>query len=780
MSEYDAQQLDMLEPAYLARFDLKQPPFSPALDERFFYLDAERAQRVNLLQHLVDTEDLLLVITGERGSGKTSLLQHFLRHAEEGWRICQVDAHAMMDADQLLWRVAEGFHIGEPSHDPRVLQGMLHEHMAALHRSGLTPVLVVDNAHELPVSALLAIFHLADSESADGRSLLRTILFCEPQIDALLSAPAIEPLRQRVTHTLEMPALSVEQTAEYLQHRLNAAGHGGESLFSLKDIRRIHKAAAGQPGRINEQAHQLLNRRIGETTPGVSPLAGLVALTNRRTLLAGLAIVAIAALLIFRAPIGALFGTSSGNVSHGAAPGDAANIDSGERQIPLTVPPMHSAGPLPTRLGSEPDTASSASPGVKMDDNEAPPPNTAEVGPSDGASARSPADSIDGAPAPATGQSPSPSDRAAGSPPPAHGLALLAVTPDPVTASAAPQSITLEGRGFTPNLRVSLSSAQKQRVLDPDEQTVESDSRLVLHIRTGTQPGSRTVTVSNPSTGAQVSRSFHVTAAAPAPTPAPAPTSAQTPTAAAASLRGKDWILARDPAHFTLQLLSTHKSEAIPTFVRKHALEGDLARFHTVIKGSDWYTLVQGDYPTHEAAQAALGKQPATLGGLKPWVRRFDDIQSAIHATALDDTRGDTKTASAAKPAAQSPTTGTPPAPPPDIPAAHRPPPSAHDESWLWSQDPSAYTLQLLATHQEANIAKFIEAHHLQGKAVYFHTHHDGQQWYSLVYGVYRDRSQATSAIKQLPRALRDAGPWARSFASVQAELSAVKPSAQR
>jgi|GEM_PF-736694 len=756
MSEYDAQQLDMLEPAYLARFDLKQAPFSPALDERFFYLDADRAQRLDLIRQLVQDEELLLLVTGERGAGKTSLLQHFVRHASQHWRICQVDAHAMMDADQLLWRVAEGFHIGEPSRDPAVLEGMLYEHMAALHRSGLIPLLIVDNAHELPVDALAAIFRLADTETAEAEKLLRTVLFCEPQIEALLDSPALAPLRQHLSHQLQMPALSIEQTAEYLQHRLTAAGHGGDPLFSLKDIRRIQRAGAGLPGRINEQAHQLLNRRIGETTPGAGPSALVRSLADRPALLwAGLAVVAIGAVLV----VVGRFHTPAQPPNESPATALAPDA-SGQEQITLALPATRSAGPRPTRLGAQSALASDRSAAARQPDSPEPDP----------ASPPAPAQTPDTAP-PAPAAAPQDEPAATGGPTQtsrATTLALSSVSPNPVPAGSSQRTITLSGRGFTPALRVSVNHGGQRATLAAGQYTLASDTRLVLHLAPGTAPATWTVTVTDPASGRQADTSFRVAEpanakpASPAAQPAPAPAASG---AGNAKLRGASWVLARDPAHFTLQLLSTHDAKAITAFVQRHALQGELARFHTVIQGQDWYTLVQGDFPNRAGAQASAQGRPADLRQLKPWIRRFGDVQGAIQRS--------TKT-QAATPAPASRI------PAPDIPNGHRPPPSAHDEAWLWSQDPSAYTLQLLATHQQANIARFIRAHHLEGKAVYFHSRRDGQDWYSLVYGVYPDRAHAAAAIKQLPADLQRAKPWARSFASVQSELAPVGQPAGR
>jgi DamX protein len=92
--------------------------------------------------------------------------------------------------------------------------------------------------------------------------------------------------------------------------------------------------------------------------------------------------------------------------------------------------------------------------------------------------------------------------------------------------------------------------------------------------------------------------------------------------------------------------------------------------------------------------------------------------------------------------------------------------------AWLWSQDPSNYTLQLLGARQVESVRQFLQKYAgLGGKAIYFHTRHDGQDWYTVVYGVYSDKAAARRAIERLPAELKSSSPWVRSFASIHAEL---------
>jgi DamX protein len=90
------------------------------------------------------------------------------------------------------------------------------------------------------------------------------------------------------------------------------------------------------------------------------------------------------------------------------------------------------------------------------------------------------------------------------------------------------------------------------------------------------------------------------------------------------------------------------------------------------------------------------------------------------------------------------------------------------DQKWILTQKPSAYTLQLVAVRDEAAIKRFIQKHQLSGDIAYFKTNRSGQAWYSVIYGVYPDRSAAIQGRETLPPALRKSDVWPRTYASIQ------------
>ena len=121
-----------------------------------------------------------------------------------------------------------------------------------------------DDAHEL--TGIELQYLLKDALAPGGsRKLKRLILFCEPSINATLASLSAPFARETVLNKVHMALLSETETHDYLFHRLKIAGHTGKNPFKSDDIKSIHKAAGGLPGRINEKAHTfLLNRLSGE------------------------------------------------------------------------------------------------------------------------------------------------------------------------------------------------------------------------------------------------------------------------------------------------------------------------------------------------------------------------------------------------------------------------------------------------------------------------------------------------------------------------------------
>ena len=280
---------------YLQQLQLTQEPFtqdSNSTQDEFFLLDSERAQRLNMLYHMSQNSELLLVATGIEGSGKTSLLHRFIEMRTENWRQCVVNANTMTNPDQLLIEIAEGF--GLPQDTVTFGSGleMLQKRLTEMKLSELMPILIIDDAHELPTASLTILLKLSELSDNNER-LLRIVLFAEPNIMEMFDAPELKEVRHRITHTLTMPSLTERQSIDYIQHRLSVAGLHGDSPFSQGQMKRIHRQANGVPGLINKFAQEIL---LGTTIKQHSNSDNLSLTTRLRSLISIFLILGVAGL----------------------------------------------------------------------------------------------------------------------------------------------------------------------------------------------------------------------------------------------------------------------------------------------------------------------------------------------------------------------------------------------------------------------------------------------------------------------------------------------------
>ncbi|NNL43667.1 MAG: hypothetical protein HKO79_14365, partial [Desulfobacterales bacterium] len=231
---------------------LKKAPFSPEVDPTFYYAFPSFVQRLNVLRRLIQGRDFLILVIGEKGSGKTALLNQFLISDKGNWRTCRIRAHS---------KAISG---SQPALDN------LNEHPAFILPDDELPIVMFDDAHELTEIELQYL--LKDALAPGGsRKLKRLILFSDSSINATLANLSAPFTRETVVNKVHMPPLKEPETYDYLFHRLKISGLTEKNPFKSSDIKSIHKAAGGLPGKINERAHTLLaNRFSGEKSTSQS------------------------------------------------------------------------------------------------------------------------------------------------------------------------------------------------------------------------------------------------------------------------------------------------------------------------------------------------------------------------------------------------------------------------------------------------------------------------------------------------------------------------------
>ena len=697
MSDYNDQPLHRLEPAYLDHYGLKEPPFSAMVDERFYFSTAESSQRLNMLVHMTQYSDMVLMVLGEEGMGKSTLLQSYLKSAHDNWHICRINANSMMDKDQLLFRIAEDFGLQSLPSDSAELQEMLYDKLIQLHQNDVLPVIIIDDAHELAVDAINQLFIMAEIKAGDV-TMVHIVLFAEPKINKIINASNARKICERIGHTFEIEPFDEADTSEYILNRLTVSGLQDENPFSAKVIRQIHKQSQGNPARINELAHVALDEAQGGNEPEYEEpeefeikSAGLF--TPLRVI-AVLAIATIAGLGLWQQDrINQIFET----------PSQVAVSDVEPEVAKIPSPADRDESPF-ARLKEKMIDLKAAKKELPAASGQTPPRLDQIEDPAIAAQLQQ------------TEQAPLPPR-------------LERIEPASLTAGEHKQTLTLFGKNFGPDTRVRVSWAGNKKTLPASRIQLDSENKMRIEIITGTQADNWTVTISN-ADGKSSSAGFKVVAAKPT-----------TQTA-------EQWVQAQPAQNLSLQLLGSHSMKPIQKYIEQYMLADQARVYKTTHDNKDWYVLLYGSFNSTQQAQQVIEHLPPGARNNKPWIRKFASIRAQKKASPKKSTAVVTTKAKA---------------PRLDNIKAH--------EAWLWSQDPSHFTLQLLGTQSVNNIKQFIRRHKLHGKVVYYHTQRDNHDWYALLYGVYPTNQDAKTAVAALPTPIKKLSPWVRSFSAIHTEM---------
>lgn len=242
---------------WLTTLGLEQDPFAPGYRPEFFYAEPAFLQRLDLLTHLLQFSDSLLVVLGEHGAGKTTLLRELSERAGDNWRICVLRGDEVHSLETALGRLAECLGLESLPADAEALPERVMSHCLDLRAAMELPILIIDDAEQVPPSLLRRLAGLAGDPGATVHRL-RILLFGAPALEGLLAQAGLAPGLAPFVQTLSVPRFNEVQAATYLMYRLTVAGYGGESPFSSTEVRAIAKASGGLPGPMNALARDAL------------------------------------------------------------------------------------------------------------------------------------------------------------------------------------------------------------------------------------------------------------------------------------------------------------------------------------------------------------------------------------------------------------------------------------------------------------------------------------------------------------------------------------------
>ncbi len=244
---------------YEAFFKLKIRPFSKTPDPKFLFYSKSHEEALARLQHGVEEKELIL-LTGEVGSGKTTLSRALMDSLGEEYRVISI-LNPRLTPSQFLRYVAKGFNIDTVRSKDDLLESV-YEKVYEDSINGVVPVIIIDEAQLIPYKSTFEEIRLLTNFQLDDENLLSLVLIGQPDLKKRLERKPYLPLRQRIGFRYHLNPLNDAEIKEYIAHRLRVAGRS-EPLFTEEAIEALCELSQGIPRNVNNIASNALLEGFG-------------------------------------------------------------------------------------------------------------------------------------------------------------------------------------------------------------------------------------------------------------------------------------------------------------------------------------------------------------------------------------------------------------------------------------------------------------------------------------------------------------------------------------
>ncbi|WP_311223038.1 MULTISPECIES: AAA family ATPase [unclassified Acidovorax] len=239
---------------YAPFFGLQHAPFSIAPDPRYLFMSDRHREALAHLLYGLDAGGGFVLLTGEIGTGKTTVCRCFLEQIPAHCNVAYI-FNPKLTVGELLRSICDEFGV---AHVPAVpgaetvkdCLDPLNAFLLAQHAAGRNNVLIIDEAQNLAPDVLEQLRLLTNLETSE-RKLLQIILIGQPELRGMVASPSLEQLAQRVIARFHLDALTAQETTQYIEHRLRVAGLAGPLPFDRRALQRVHRLTRGVPRRIN-------------------------------------------------------------------------------------------------------------------------------------------------------------------------------------------------------------------------------------------------------------------------------------------------------------------------------------------------------------------------------------------------------------------------------------------------------------------------------------------------------------------------------------------------
>lgn len=234
---------------YQTFYGLRAAPFNPTPDPKFLFQSARHREALAQLHYGVREHKGFIVLTGEIGTGKTTLLRTLLERLDKNTHVAYVHNSAL-NIEGLLEYILQDWGVKSTAHSHAQRLFELNEFLIEQHRAGQSPVLVIDEAQNLSVETLEAVRLLSNFETTNQK-LMQILLVGQPELGDKLNRPELRQLKQRVGLRCHIGPLSPEETRQYIRHRMRVGGATDGGIFTDAAVQKITEYSKGTPRVIN-------------------------------------------------------------------------------------------------------------------------------------------------------------------------------------------------------------------------------------------------------------------------------------------------------------------------------------------------------------------------------------------------------------------------------------------------------------------------------------------------------------------------------------------------
>ncbi|KTF16465.1 ExeA family protein [Pseudoalteromonas sp. H103] len=248
---------------YLNFFNLSEMPFTLTPNTEFFCALEPHHEAMQVLTTAIDMGEGFIKVTGEVGTGKTLLCRKLLNQLEPDYIVAYLP-NSYLSPEELRWAIAVELGMDvDKALDQQALTQLINHYLLDLQEDNERVVLLIDEAQCLSWETLEALRLFTNLET-ESEKLIQVVLFGQPELDEKLANNKVRQLRQRISFSYKLRAMTDAEVIYYINHRLQVAGFNQPPLFSNNMGLKIARASRGIPRLVNILCHKVLLQAYGE------------------------------------------------------------------------------------------------------------------------------------------------------------------------------------------------------------------------------------------------------------------------------------------------------------------------------------------------------------------------------------------------------------------------------------------------------------------------------------------------------------------------------------